>query len=450
MQTTFRDHRTSPATRRSRATALNQLGAADVAAGIRRQDFSAHEVMEACLARIAQREPVLHAFAFIDFDAALRRARLADAWQAEGLPLGPLHGVPIGIKDVFDTADMPSEYGSHLYRGRRPTHDAAVVSLLRMAGALVIGKTTTSEFGMYHQSAARNPHDPARSAGVSSAGSAVAVADHMIPVGIGTQHTASTLLPASFCGTVGFKPSFGLADMTGSNILVPRLAHLGILARDMIDVKLLLDVFSNGDTGPLIGRPPHRVGVLRGPNWALVEANIAATFESWVTGLDRPTVDLEIPDAFVSSTDTVMTLLDAHLALRFGDVDAAAFAAFCPPLRDCITRGNAVSARRLLSAEAHADALRQDVNDLFVDLDVLVTLSAPTEATRIEDGPGSGLLTMPWSLCGLPTISLPLLSGPARLPVGVQMIAPAGQDRRLLEAAAWLVDAQPSSARRVD
>jgi Asp-tRNA(Asn)/Glu-tRNA(Gln) amidotransferase A subunit family amidase len=439
MQTTAGDHGTSAALPRTRARALNLLGATDIASGIRRGDFCAREVVESCLARVLERESTLQAFAYLDAEAALRRARLADAWQAEGLPLGPLHGVPIGIKDVFDTADMPSEYGSPMYRGRRPARDAAVVALLRQAGALIIGKTTTSELGMYHQSAARNPHDPSRSAGVSSSGSAVAVADHMIPVGIGTQHTASTLLPASFCGTVGFKPSFGLVDMTGSNILVPRLAHLGVLARDVIDVKLLLDVFSGADTSPLVGRRPLRIGVIRGPEWPLVDAGIVAIFDSWIAGLDLHTIDVEPPAGFDETTNVVMTLLDAHLGFRFKDIDAATFAACCPPLRGCIARGHEVSVASLTSAHARADALRQHVNDLFVDVEVLVTLTAPTEATRVAEGPGSGALTMPWSLCGLPTISLPLLSGPAGLPVGVQMIAAAGQDRRLLEAAATFV-----------
>jgi Asp-tRNA(Asn)/Glu-tRNA(Gln) amidotransferase A subunit family amidase len=441
MQTTAEDHRAPAALPPARAPALNRLGAADIASGIRRGNFCAHEVMEACVARILERESTLHAFAYLDPEAALRRARLADAWQAEGLPLGPLHGVPIGIKDVFDTTDMPSEYGSPLYRGRRPARDAAVVSLLRQAGAVIIGKTTTSELGMYHQSAARNPHDPGRSVGVSSSGSAVAVADHMIPVGIGTQHTASTLLPASFCGTVGFKPSFGLVDMTGSNILVPRLAHVGVLARDVIDVKLLLDVFSGASTSSPVAPRSLRIGVMRGPQRPLVETGVAAIFESWIAGLDRQTVDVEPPDGLDATTNIVMTLLDAHLAFRFKDIDAAAFAACCPPLRGCIARGHEVGAASLLSAHAQADALRHRVNELFVDVDVLVTLTAPTEATRIEEGPGSGVLTMPWSLCGLPTISLPLLSGPAGLPVGVQMIASAGQDRRLLEAAAAVVGA---------
>lgn len=426
--------------------AINLMSATDLARGIRGRMLSARDAVGSCLARIAARDPELHAWAFIDPKIALERARLADDWQAQGLPLGPLHGVPVGIKDVFDTCDLPSEYGSSLYRGRRPERDAAVVAVLRRAGAIILGKTTTSEFGMYHQSAARNPHAPDRSAGVSSSGSAVAVVDHMVPIAIGTQHTASTLLPASFCGAVGFKPSFGFTDMTGSNILVPRLAQLGLLARDVEDLSLLVAVFSDRAARPLVARQPSRIGIVRGPSWSSVDQPVAAAFERWLPTLGSSTADVQLPDIFSAATETVMTLLDAHLANRFGQIDAAAFAALCLPLRDCITRGQAIRASRLIEANDYADALALGAQEIFEDVDLLITLSAPTEATFFADGPGSGMLTIPWSLCGLPTISLPLLKGANALPVGVQLIATQGDDRRLMEYATWLMDRSCSTA----
>jgi Asp-tRNA(Asn)/Glu-tRNA(Gln) amidotransferase A subunit family amidase len=420
--------------------ATNPMSATDLARRIRSRTLSARDAVGSCLARIAAREPELHAWSFIDPKIAVERARLADDWQAQGLPLGPLHGVPVGVKDVFDTCDFPSEYGSSLYRGRRPERDAAVVAVLRQAGAIILGKTTTSEFGMYHQSAARNPHAPDRSAGVSSSGSAVAVVDHMVPIAIGTQHTASTLLPASFCGAVGFKPSFGFTDMTGSNILVPRLAQLGLLARDLEDLSLLVAVFSARAVEPLIARQPFRIGVVRGPSWSLVDRPVAAAFERWLPTLGTSAADVELPAIYSTAVETVMTLLDAHLAHRFDKIDTAAFEALCSPLRDCITRGQTIAASRLIEANDRADALALSAREIFEDVDVLITLSAPTEATLIADGPGSGMLTMPWSLCGLPTLSLPLLKGANALPVGVQLIAAQGEDLRLLTYAAWLLD----------
>ena len=189
---------------------LNPVAAHVLIAKLRQGQISACELMMACLDRIAAREPQIRAWAFLDAERALEQARLADRQRAEGRPLGPLHGLPVGVKDVFDTYDMPSEYGSETLRGRQPVTDAAAVAILRKAGAIVIGKTTTSEFGMYHPSPTRNPRDLSRSPGVSSAGSAAALADDMVPLALGTQHTASTTLPASFCGVFALKPSLAI------------------------------------------------------------------------------------------------------------------------------------------------------------------------------------------------------------------------------------------------
>ncbi len=219
------------------------MSAGALADRLKNGELSAAELMEACLDRIAARDPEVGAWAFIDFENARAQARRADEHRATGRPLEPLHGLPVGVKDVFDTADMPSEYGSETLRGRRPDVDAAAVSVLRKAGAIIVGKTTTSEFGMYHPSVARNPRDLSRSPGVSSAGSAAAVVDQMVPLALGTQHTASTTLPASFCGAFAFKPSFGFTSMAGSNVLVPRLAHLGLFATSVSDLSLFAGAF---------------------------------------------------------------------------------------------------------------------------------------------------------------------------------------------------------------
>ncbi|MGL4441870.1 MAG: amidase [Bosea sp. (in: a-proteobacteria)] len=414
-------------------TPLNHRSARAIGDGIQQRQISAEQVMAACLEAVAVQESKLGAWAFLDPDLALSRARLADRMQAEGLPLGPLHGVPVGVKDVFDTCDMPSEYGSAFHSGRRPGLDAAVVTHLRRSGAIIMGKTTTSEFGMYHQSKARNPHDPTRSAGVSSSGSAVAVTAHMVPLAIGTQHTASTLLPAAFCGCVGFKPSFGFADMCGSNILVPRLAQLGLLARDVGDIALLADVFREQVEAP----PPRRpiIGVLRGPVAKVAPPDVLKCFDAWVAELPIDHVDVALPVIFEEAFEMVMTLLDAHLARRFGDVDSASFEAFCGPLQECIQRGKAVTASAYLAANQRADEMTEAADKLLCEFDALVTLAAPTEATPICEGPGSGVLTMPWSLCGLPTISLPALKGPTGLPLGVQLVGQRSGDGHLLDIA---------------
>lgn len=426
------------------------MSACDAARAIRAGGLTASALMEACLQRIAAREPELRAWHFIDPDLARERARLADAWQAARLPLGPLHGLPVGIKDVFDTCDMPSEYGSGLLRGRQPQADASAVAILRAAGAIVVGKTVTSEFGMYHPSPTRNPRDLTRSPGVSSAGSAAAVVDHMVPLALGTQHTASTTLPASFCGAFAFKPTFGFTDMTGSNILVPRLAQVGFLARSVADLGLFASAYEPAlrDLDPLTDAP--RLACVRGPGWDTTSDAARQALGAFIAKLPAPVPDIALPSDFNVALDVTIGLLNAHLARRFGALPMDDFAALCGALQDGVVAGRAMSAVRYLELDDMADRLVALADSLFDDCDALITLSTPGEATLLEDGPGSGVMSMPWSLCGLPTASLPLLRGALGLPTGIQLIGRRGSDRALLRTAAWLTAASKKSVSSPD
>ena len=415
----------------------NRLSAAHAAQAIRGRRLSSLALVEACLARIAVREPSVGAWSHLDRDGALRQAREADARQRAGAALGPLHGLPVGVKDVFDTADMPSEYGSGSLRGRRPERDADAVAALRAAGAIVIGKTVTSEFGMYAPTSCRNPHDPARSAGVSSAGSAAAVADAMVPLALGTQHTASTLLPASFCGAFGFKPSPGFTSMSGSNILVPRLANIGFLARSVDDLVLFASVFCAGLEPPLVPRRPKRLGLVRGPARPGVAADAWEALARLIRRIAAPVEALALPSPFARAEEITHGLLAAHLADRFGAMPAAVRAGYCAPLRDLIAAGARLSAADRLAFDRVADDVAAAADALFASCDALITLSALGEATDASE-PGSGAMCMPWSLAGLPAVSLPLLRGASGLPIGVQLIGPRGADARLLPIAAWL------------
>jgi Asp-tRNA(Asn)/Glu-tRNA(Gln) amidotransferase A subunit family amidase len=419
-------------------TTPNGMAAWTLAASLRDGRISASDLMEACLDRIATREPELKAWAFLDAERARDRAKIADARRASGLHLGPLHGLPVGVKDVFDTADMPSEYGSETLRGRQPAADAAAISILRCAGAIVIGKTATSEFGMYHPSPTRNPLDPSRSPGVSSSGSAAAVVDQMVPLGLGTQHTASTTLPASFCGAFAFKPSLGFTSMVGSNVLVPRLAHVGLLARSMSDLCLFASAFDPAlaDVWPAV-KPP-RLGVVRGPGWAMAESDACVAFEALLAHLSTSVAPVDLPAEFDDAPDIAIGLLNAHLARRFGRAPDETVRQYCRPLRAGIEAGRRIDSARYLALDAQADRLVERTRTLFGEFDALITLSALGEAPRIEDGPGSGVMSMPWSLCGLPTVSLPLLTGDQGLPIGVQLIGRHGRDADLLRVSGWL------------
>lgn len=418
------------------------LSARAAASAIRAGTLTASALLEACLGRIAAREPDVRAWSYLDPEAARQQARRADVRRAAGEPLGVLHGLPIGVKDVFDTCDMPSEYGSALLRGRRPEVDAAAVAVLRRAGAIIVGKTATSEFGMYYPSQTRNPQDLSRSPGVSSAGSAAAVVDNMVPLALGTQHTASTTLPASFCGAFAFKPSLGFTSMEGSNILVPRLAHVGFLARSLDDLALFAGAFDASlDIAALQHASAPRLALVRGPAWEMASADARAALDALLSSLPAVVPELPLPDLFDRALEITLGLLNAHLAGRFGNLPAPDFALVCPPLRDAVEAGRAMSAARYIELDALADRLTAAAATLFQRHDALVTLSTLGEATRLEDGPGSGAMSMPWSLCGLPTVSLPLLRGAHGLPIGVQLIGPRGGDRDLLQAAAWLTRA---------
>ena len=424
----------------SNSKRLNELSARAIVTAIRDRRLTASSVMEACLERIAAREPQVKAWSFLDADVARKRAWVADEWQAAGLPLGPLHGLPMGVKDVFDTSDMPSEYGSASLRGRRPVEDADAVRVLHGAGALIVGKTTTSEFGMYHPSPTHNPLDLSRSPGVSSAGSAAAVVDHMVPLALGTQHTASTTLPASFCGAFAFKPSLGFTSMRGSNVLVPRMAHIGLLARSVDDLALFAGAFDRRLAEVEALRHPPRFGLVRGPNWHVASSDAHEAFDRLVAGLPATVAAVDLPGEFDLTLEVVHGLLNAHLAHRFGTLPEKTLRSFCPPLQEGIIAGRALSAANYLELQATADRLTALAAALLDDYDALITLSALGEATRLEQGPGSGAMSMPWSLCGLPTVSLPLLHGMNGMPIGVQLVGCQGGDRNLLRVAAWLTD----------
>ena len=415
----------------------NRLPAHVAAGAIRRGVLGSVELLEACLQRIAARESLVGAWSHLDRDAVFRQAREADERRRSGVVLGPLHGLPIGIKDVFDTADTPSEYGSPSLRGRRPAQDADAVARLRQAGAVIIGKTVTSEFGMYAPTSCRNPHDPSRSAGVSSAGSAAAVSDFMVPLALGTQHTASTLLPASFCGAFGYKPSSGFTSLRGSNILVPRLANIGFLARSVEDIALFASVFSRELELPLAVFEPRRLGFVRGPAWPRVEPGAEAAFTGLWERLPLAVDDIELPVEFDSAEQVTLGLLAAHMAHRFGTTADEVQAGYNEPLRDLIAAGRKMDAAEYIALDTAANELAVAADALFADCDALITLSALGEAALAPE-PGSGALCMPWSVAGLPTISLPLLRGANDLPIGVQLIGPRGSDAQLLSMAAWI------------
>lgn len=381
--------------------ALHELSAAEAARRIARKELSSEALVHACLDRIGAREPDAQAWAFLDREMALAQARARDREQ----PRSPLHGIPVGIKDVLDTADMPSEYGSPIHRGHRPRADAACVALLRAAGCVILGKSVTTEFANIHPAQTRNPRNPAHTPGGSSSGSAAAVADCMVPLAVGTQTGGSIIRPSAYCGVVGLKPTFNSINRAGLKFSAETLDTIGLIARSVEDVALGLHVLSERGA-PVSGgntRTP-RIGLVRTPHWHDADA---ASREN----LERTAALLAQAGAAVSDT-----------AL--------------PPKSDGLYEGHS----KIALYEA-ARALAHESRDAFAVMmrgfDFLLTLSAPNEAPRGLQSTGSSIFNRIWTLLGAPCVNLPAGRGPSALPLGVQLAGRVDGDDDLLAWAHW-------------
>ncbi|MDF2780763.1 MAG: amidase, partial [Geminicoccaceae bacterium] len=327
---------------------------------IRDGKISAEELTRACLARIEARETAVQAWAFLDPEHALRQARAADDWRKRGRPLGPLHGLPVGVKDIVDTADMPTENGTVLHAGRRPRRDATLVSLLRAAGAIILGKTVTTELAVYAPNKTRNPHNPEHTPGGSSSGSAAAVADGMVPLAIGTQTNGSVIRPASFCGVYGFKPSHGLIPRTGVLAQSRPLDTVGVMAADLEGVALLAEPLMAFDAKDLASQPrarpqllevlreappvPPRLAFVRSPVWDQAAADTRAGFAELVEVLGERAEEVTLPTAFDAAIDLHGTIMNADLAKSFAREYETGRDQLSSRLREMIERGKEIRA----------------------------------------------------------------------------------------------------------
>lgn len=400
------------------------------------------------LERIEALEPEIRAWAFLDPAHARAMAQALDA----GGRRGPLFGIPIGIKDIFDTADMPTENGSRLHAGRQPSSDASAVERLRAAGALVIGKTVTTEFATFTPGKTRNPHDTARTPGGSSSGSAAAVAAGMVPLAIGSQTNGSIIRPASFCGVFGFKPSFGLIGRRGMTLQSPSVDHVGLFANSLRDIALLAEVLAGHDPGDAASRPiatppfsavlagglavPPRLAFVPGPTWEAAEPWTREAFTTLARRLGA--AELALPPAFADAVELHRLISWAELAHCLAREYAAGPGGLSERLRSMIEGGQAVPATRYLEALDARRGLIAAITGLFADYDAIVTPAAPGEAPLGLESTGSPLFCTLWSLLGTPAISLPLLTGPNGMPVGVQLVGAPGGDTRLLAVSKWV------------
>jgi Asp-tRNA(Asn)/Glu-tRNA(Gln) amidotransferase A subunit family amidase len=424
----------------------------DLATGDAPAIGSAGQATERALARVAEREAEVQAWTFLDPDHARAQAAALDRAVAAGAAPGALFGVPVGIKDIFATADMPTENGSHLHAGRRPEADAAVVERLRAAGAVILGKTVTTEFATFEPGKTSNPHDPARTPGGSSSGSAAAVAAGMLPMALGSQTNGSVIRPASYCGVHGFKPTHGLISRRGMTLQAPTVDHVGVFACNLADIARLADVLIGHDPTDPATRPmaasglaaglvndravPPRLAFVPGPTWDAAEPVTQATFRTLAEHLDI--AEIALPAGFEAAIEVHRLISWAELAHQLAPEYRAGPGGLSDRLRAMIEGGRAVGAPDYLEAVAARIALIAAMDEVFAEYDALLTPAATGEAPLGLASTGSPVFCTVWTLLGTPAISLPLLTGPAGMPMGVQLVGARGHDAALLTAAAWL------------
>jgi Asp-tRNA(Asn)/Glu-tRNA(Gln) amidotransferase A subunit family amidase len=411
------------------------------------------EATEACLGRIAEREPQVEAWAHLDPAYAMRQAEAADAHRATGRPIGPLHGLPVGIKDIVDTRDLPTENGTAFDAGRRPSQDAAIVQRLRQAGAIILGKTVTTELAAFTPGKTRNPHDPERTPGGSSSGSAAAVAAGMVPFAVGSQTNGSVIRPASFCGVVGLKPSRGLISRRGILAQSPTLDTVGVFSRTIEDAALLLDVIAGHDeadpqtisaAAPQLlataqSRPPVRpsFAFVRSPVWDKAEDDVREGFRELSETLGDCIDELDLPEPFDRAHQWQRTINLAEMArnyARYYDRDRMLLS---EKLRGMIEEGAATSAVDYIHALDGIARLNAGLDKIFERYDAIVTPAAPGEAA-VGQATGDPAFSTIWTYCGVPAITLPLLTGSNGMPIGVQLVGRLYYDGRLLRTARWL------------
>lgn len=413
-------------------------GTAEIARRIRDGEWTAESVARACLERIASREPDIGAWAHVDPDAVLERARALD----RALPRGVLHGVPIGVKDVIDTSDQPTGHGSPIYAGHRPARDAACVVRLRDAGALILGKTVTAEFAFAHPGGTRHPLATAHTPGGSSSGSAAAVADGMVPAALGTQTGGSTIRPSAFCGIVGYKPAFGSIPTEGLKPLAPSLDTIGVLARRLEDIPLLTGVLTARPVRPVRDGPP-RLALCRTPYWdragAPARSVLLETMEA-AREAGAKTREIELPAEFARLDDAHRVVMSAEVARSMDAEWRADAARLSEAMRAFIERGRRETAEDVRTGWALASDCRRRLRALCEDGEVLVTLSAPGEAPRGLASTGDAVFCRLWTLLAPPCLHLPVSRGPSGLPLGVQLVAPEGDEGALFGAAEWMAE----------
>ena len=438
----------------------NLLSALDARDAIEEGSISSVELVEACFERIDEVEESIGAWAHLDREVALEQARQADDFRRRGLPLGALHGLPVGIKDIIDTSDYPTERGSVLYQGRTPSTDATLVSLLREAGAIILGKTVTTELAVYSPGKTRNPHNTEHTPGGSSSGSAAAVAAGMVTLSVGTQTNGSVIRPASYCGVYGFKPSFARISRFGVMMQSKPLDTVGVFARSLADLALISDVlmrYDGQDNAMKPTAPPcitrimaeevpikPRFAFVRTPMWEQVEQSTKDGFRELIDSVNEENAKtiyvVDLPAQFADIYKDHQNIMEADLALNFAEDYRDGKSQLSTELCEMIERGQKVLATEYNFSVSKINDYSAFLDDLFDEYEAVLTPSTFGAAPAGLNSTGSPEMNTIWTSCGNPVINLPLLQNLEGLPVGVQIVGGKGDDARLFRTSRWLLE----------
>ncbi len=432
------------------------LGAVEAAEKIRQGRISSEQLVGICLEQIERLEEAVQAWAHLDPEYALEQAREADKELQKGRTLGPLHGVPVGIKDIVDTRDFPTEDGTVLHAGRRPQCDATLVTRLREAGAVIIGKTVTTELAVFSPGKTRNPHNLDHTPGGSSSGSAAAVACGMIPLAVGTQTNGSMIRPASFCGVYGYKPTFGHISR---HLVLPQsqpLDQVGVFGRSIEDVALIAETLVGHDANDpdsvmqarqelvktQAEEPPidPRLAFVKTPVWEQADTFTRSAFIELVEELGESAAEIPLPEMFDRAHEQHRQIMEADLARSFAVEYREGAGKLSDTLKEMIERGQKVLAVDYNNAVSARDIYYSAFDKIFEWHDAIVTPATVGEAPAGLESTGSPMFCTIWTLCGMPAITIPLLQGEKGLPLGVQLVGPRGDDARLLRTARWLLN----------
>ena len=413
-------------------------------------------LVEACIARIEAREPEVGAWAWYDPELARHQARTMDGLRRSGRSIGALHGLPVGLKDIIDTARIPTESGCSLDAGRVPPKDAHIVERLKSAGAIIMGKTVTTELAFTHPARTRNPRNPAHTPGGSSSGSAAAVGDGMVPLAVGTQTGGSIIRPASYCGVTGFKPTFGSISRRGVLMQSHTLDTVGVFAADPLGTALLADALFGYDSSDRASVPapfpalertaatepvlPPVFAIVRPPGWDGAHDDMKEGLAVLEEELGEQAFSVELPEIFDEAAKVRLLINQAEMSRYYHRYEREGGNLLGGATRDAIRTGAVIPVRDYLASLDWPDILNAAVDEILTRCDAILCPAATGPAPEGLESTGDAIFNGLWTLCGVPAVTIPIMTASNGLPMGVQLVGSRGNDARLLRTARWLYD----------